>query len=716
MTIGIKRPFLLFNLVCLGANILMMLTNTDYILLPLCLCCTVCLILCIKASVYAKHFLVAAAAVVMSALLFAANLGIPAAYENLSIKNADISGTVHEVKPETKNSFAYILKDYTVNEKPYRGYLRLYSTVYTPALAGDKIEFTASEVFSEKYEGLYRYHSLSSKTYLTAFCQEEPVVTKSASETDIISAINRLKWAVTQKYFDNMDYNEAAVATALITGNKDYIPEEIELSFRISGISHIFAVSGMHLSIWTGLFFIIFKQRAKSAHIPNLAAILFVIFFCIFTGFSPSVLRSGIMLVTVFTAKLLRRQADGLNSLGIAGSVLLLLNPFLAGNVSFLLSFGATFAVIWFSEFIIPQLTLKKKKNILSPVNFIKKIVEAIAISVAAMLTTLPVTAIFFGYVSLLSPIAGLIVTPLAEAVMLFSFLSALIPAGNMLSVVLFRGTEFFASAITGITEFFGQFDEAILSTHPSIIIPWFIVSVFTIFLVYIMTKNRKNLLICVLSGIFVLLCATALQSAVHKDETRIYIPGNNNATCVTLITDSGRNSLIYGTGGDYSSVNKTTSYLNSSGAMRTNAIIIPRDRKTENKNTEALMTKVFPDNIIKAYSGKKDGICEFSLNSSTSIYCETTENFCASVIITGGIKTVICSLPYSDFSQAAPIFTSADILICRNALPRNINTDNFKEIIIMTDSPNTREHSTASTYGGDIEIILKGDTYAISR
>lgn len=711
----IKRPFLLFSLVCLASDVLMMLTNTDYIILPLILCSIGCLTLCLRASDGAKHFLVAASAVVMSAILFSLNLGLPAAYEQLSLKNAEVSGTVYEVKPETENSFAYILKDYTVNEKPYSGYLRLYSTVYTPALPGDRIEFTASEIFSQKYEGIYRYHSLSARTYLTAFCRENPQITQEADKKDIISAINRLKLSVTQKFFENMPYTEAAVATALITGSKDYIPDDISLSFRISGISHIFAVSGMHLSIWTGLFFIIFKQRARSARLPNIAAIIFVVFFCIFTGFSPSVLRSGIMLVTFFAAKLFRRQADGLNSLGIAGSALLLINPFLAGNVSFLLSFAATFALIWFSEFIFPQIFTRNRKKAFSFTNLIKKSANAIAISFAAMLMTLPITAVFFGYISLLSPIAGLIVTPLAEAVMLSSFIAAIIPSGNILSFAVFSIARLAASAITAVTGFFATLDEAVLSTQPLIIIPWFTLSVIALCTVYIKTKNKKNLLICVLASVFILLSTTALHTSVHRNDTKIYIPGASNATCVTLVSASGREALIYGTGGDYSTTNKTTAYLNSAGVMTADILMIPRDKKTENNNTSVYLEKLFPEEIIRIYDDTNNGIYEASFGIF-QFYSKSTDDFCATAITADGIKIVICSLPYSDFSQTDPIFTSADILICRNALPRNINTESFKEIIIMSDSPYKDARADISTFEGDIEITLKGDSYALSR
>ncbi len=715
MTKSIKRPFVLFCFVSLTAIVFMMLTDSGYIILPLIACAAVCLILCLRASAYATHFLIVTAAITVSALIFLSGLTYPAAYAGLSLKGARVTGTIYEINPETESSYAYVLKDYTVNGTAFKGYLQLYTSDQSQGEEGDRVEFTASEIFSEEYEGIFKYHSLSERSYLTAFTREAPSVTAEAEKSDIVSKINKLKRIITQKFFDNMEYDNAAVATALITGNKDYLSEEIALSLKISGVSHIFAVSGMHLSIWTGIFFIIFRQRARSAVIPNIAAIVFVIFFCIFTGFTPSVLRSGIMLITVFSAKLFRRQADGLNSLGIAGSVLLCANPFLAGNVSFLLSFSATFAIIWFSEFIIPQLSVKPRKRLPSPCALTKKLADGLLISLAVILTTLPITAVFFGYVSLLSPVTGIIITPLAEAVMLLSLLAGLFPAGNMLSYVMFSLAELPSSAITALTGYFSRFEEAIVSVHEEIIIPWYIASVLIIFTVYALTKNKKNLLICILAGVAVLLSAASIHSVVHKNETKLYIPEGNNATTVAVVCESGKETFIYGTGGDYSTVSKITSYLNASGSFEADAIIIPRSQKTENFNTEYYLKKIFPRNVISAYSENETTVSEFNFGD-TYVYCRSSEDFCAAAIVCGNTKAVICSLPYSDFAHADAIFTQADVLICRSAVPQNADTDNYKEIIIMTDSPYRGTDLTVSTRNGDTEIILKGDSYAVNR
>lgn len=699
----------------MGTDLLIMLTDISYVILTLLLCSTLCIFLSLGFCVYAKHFLIGTAAVIMCALLFSLNLIIPRAYENISIKNAEICATVYEIKPATENSYVYVLKNISANGKEYKGYTCLYSSAYSPALPGDRIEFTASEFFSQEATGLFRYHSLSSKGYFSAFCREQPVITQTASDKDIISLIGRFRQRVCDKYFDNMDYASAAVTTALITGNKDYIPDEIALSFRLSGISHIFAVSGMHLTVWTSLFFIIFRQRAKSAVIPNIAAILFVIFFCIFTGFSPSVMRAGIMLITAFSAKLFIRQADGLNSLGIAASVLLIFNPFLAGNVSFLLSFAATFTVIWFSEFIIPQMLSSRGKRF-SLKRLITRTAENIMTSATVILTTLPITSVFFGYVSLLSPVTGLIITPLAEGVMILSSLSLLAPTGSKAADFLFCLTQFFSSAITELTAFFAQADFMILGTQPSIVIPWFIISAAVMFTAYLKAKSKRTVLLLALTSTAVLLCLSLLYSAARQDETRIYIPEGNNATNVSVVVGSGAKSLVYGTGGDYESVTKTTAYLNSAGIIKADAVIIPRDTAAESENTDAYKAKLFPKNVLDLRGGTTDSGSSFSLSEGVSIYCKSTDEFCAAVITADDIKIIICSLPCSDFSQADPIFGNADILICRNALPESINPDSFREIIVMTDTPYSTAYATASTYGGDIEITLKGDTYAISR
>ena len=94
----------------------------------------------------------------------------------------------------------------------------------------------------------------------------------------------------------------------------------------------------MHLSIWTGLIFLILRKKAVSKPYVGILLIIFIILFCFFTGLSPSVLRAGIMQISLYLGAIFRKRAEPVNSLGLATAVLLISNPFLAGNVSFLLS------------------------------------------------------------------------------------------------------------------------------------------------------------------------------------------------------------------------------------------------------------------------------------------------------------------------------------------------------------------------------------------
>lgn len=147
------------------------------------------------------------------------------------------------------------------------------------------------------------------------------------------------------------DRDTAAVLTALTTGQKDGISDELRHTFSVSGASHILAISGLHLSIIAYLFYHLFYV-SLSFH-PHLAirgwgrkgalvlTILPLFIYALLSGWSPATRRAMIMISVFIMAALVDRESDGFNSLAIAGIIILSLDPAALYAISFQLSFGA---------------------------------------------------------------------------------------------------------------------------------------------------------------------------------------------------------------------------------------------------------------------------------------------------------------------------------------------------------------------------------------
>ncbi len=216
---------------------------------------------------------------------------------------------------------------------------------------------------------------------------------------------------------------------ALMLGDKSGLYESPgqRLALSRAGFMHVVAVSGMHVAYLAALLQLLFGRTRTSA----LLSIAFVWLFVLVTGASPSAVRAGIMQSLLLFAPLVRRENDPLTSLSAALALILLLNPYAAASVSLQLSFAAMAGLLCFSQWFRDGLFAFLPANALG--RMLEKPMEIMAASLSAMIFTLPLVAIHFGYVSILSPLAGMLAlwtVPISFCGAYFSCgLAALVPA-----------------------------------------------------------------------------------------------------------------------------------------------------------------------------------------------------------------------------------------------------------------------------------------------
>lgn len=220
-----------------------------------------------------------------------------------------------------------------------------------------------------------------------------------------------------------------AFAAAVITGDRSRLSQEAVNAFKIAGISHLTAISGLHLSIITGCVYYILSKLKVNEKVNSVIMILFVLFYCALTGFTSSVVRAGIMLVTLLAGRVINRRTDTLNSLGFAVFIMCL-NPFAVCDVGAVLSVTAVLAIITaYPAFTIYSTNLLnkifKKRNTFSFVSkksFVSA-VETVSLPAAVLLYTMPVLYLFFGYYSFIGLLINCIAVPLGSLSTVLSFL-----------------------------------------------------------------------------------------------------------------------------------------------------------------------------------------------------------------------------------------------------------------------------------------------------
>ena len=200
-----------------------------------------------------------------------------------------------------------------------------------------------------------------------------------------------------------------SICTALLVGYDDEIDKDIMQSFSHSGTLHILSVSGMHTGLLYALIisvFLFFDKYDKYKKSKCLTIILFLLLFVIITGFSPSVLRAALMLSLVSIGSAFYKQGNSYNTLLVSAFVLLLYNPYLIEDASFLLSYFAVFGIMYLYPILHRLFIFDNKIG--------QWFWNLILMSVAATVFTLPISLYFFHQFPIWFAFSNLIIIPIS--------------------------------------------------------------------------------------------------------------------------------------------------------------------------------------------------------------------------------------------------------------------------------------------------------------
>ena len=253
----------------------------------------------------------------------------------------------------------------------------------------------------------------------------------------ILDYFSYLRFFLTNSISKNISKPANGIASALLTGDKSAIPSDIRDVFIKSGTAHILAISGLHMSILSGILYAVFfkmflylRLLLQFINPKKYAAILSIFFSFLYlalSGFSPSATRAFIMTSICFISIAIGRGTVSLRNISFAALCILIFDPASLFLVSFQLSFGAVLALISFYE-----AYQKKLSKLISTSNFLSKIslylLTSSATTLVASLATLPISISTFNRLSLTSifgnmiaiPITSFLIAPFGIASLLF--------------------------------------------------------------------------------------------------------------------------------------------------------------------------------------------------------------------------------------------------------------------------------------------------------
>ena len=211
--------------------------------------------------------------------------------------------------------------------------------------------------------------------------------------------------------------NVEIVYSALF-GDKDLLSNKKYSAYKLSGVAHLLAVSGLHVGIIVAILNFIFNKLNANKWAKFVFISLFLGLYAYLCGFSISVVRASIMALVLMFARNTGRQYDSLNSIGIAGIVIFIINPLCIFDVGFLLSFACVLGItLFYATF--SALFQHTKMN--------KKLADSLAISLATSLSFLIIMKCYFKTVNAISLVANVILIPIFTFGFTFVFILSLL-------------------------------------------------------------------------------------------------------------------------------------------------------------------------------------------------------------------------------------------------------------------------------------------------
>ena len=359
-------------------------------------------------------------------------------------QNLEIVAVVISNVKEQEYSNKYEVKTIS-NEKLY-----IYVDKKVKLEYGDKIkikgEFQEPQS-SRNYKGFdYKQYLKTKKIYGSIKVADVKILDKNKANK-IMQLSNSIFLKIQDNIKNTYDEKIYPIISGIMLGYTEEIDENTKQNFSTSNISHVLAVSGMHISYIIILITSSTQKLLGKRNSKIIASIVLIIYMFI-TGFSVSIIRAGIMGIILCMAFVLYRKSDTLNNISIAIVLTLINNPYSINSISFLLTYGGTIGILYFEKIIENIIKNIKIKNRKYKYAFIKiqrkcsKLIEVVSVTISAQIIIMPIMILSFNTIGLgflltnllLSSIIGIIVMGGFVQIMI-SFIS--INAGKALANII---------------------------------------------------------------------------------------------------------------------------------------------------------------------------------------------------------------------------------------------------------------------------------------
>ena len=406
----------------------------------------------------------------------------------------------------------------------------------------------------------------------------------------IISKIKIWRISLGNKIHKEISFDKSGYIEALIFGDKAYLEKDEIINYKNLGTSHLLAISGLHLGVLISLIYFILLRLRFSVEIIEKIVFLVIPFYMLISGFSPSVLRAGgmIMLYIIFRKK----DMTKLEALLTTFILMLFINPLFIFDIGFELSFLITFCLLMSDDF------LSGSKNIFT---------SGFKISLVSSLASLPILVMnfyTFSYISIISniflvPIFSLVIFPLV----LISYVSFLF------SITLFN--VIFKPILNISFSFFDKIQDLFLNSSPMLIGRHnnYVGVIIFIFILCILIYLNKNKFLLATLGVLLLFFTLLGFSYIGEDKIEEVKIGKGDVYYVR----EGRGNLLINTSNniqnfyndfrkkdvEYDIINEYNQMLNYEGKRKIDYLVLTSFKRDKVGYASELVGKDMVNEVI---------------------------------------------------------------------------------------------------------------------
>ena len=520
----------------------------------------------------------------------------------------------------------------------------------------------------------------------------------------------KLRQIVREALRDALDEDSFKLCSALLIGDKYVLGDDVYQMFKRAGVSHLVVVSGLHFAILTSIFMFFIRKFYKVRQLPIILCVLFVFLYMAVTGYSPSVVRSGMMMLICCLGLSLSREPYSLNSLGLAAIILTIANPYAVGDVGLILSFSSSFAIIVFTPSLCAKcykrIKLKKYEGENRCVRFlvrfknklIRGAVDLTCVNISVFVVSLPLSILFFGATSIVSVIATFVLyLPIWGLLFLTFVLAAVyyIPIVTLvLTPVLSFGVEILAHFSLWLVELFASIPFAYLTVKNNYVYVWVMMYVIMFCMMLLCRHKTVAVKVFVCSSLAVLLAGYVTSGLLSSKVSTLNVYGVEYGTAV-IYSDSSVTAVLEldcSKSNIYQVIDKIE--------RKTNHIDFASSISDDTTSVNSLysLTKVFAISDVLLYDTKRsveladsvDNVIvpaeNFTVELSDTVsvqYYMTDEGYI--IYLNANDNTTLILPPYIDAQNIPENFRKADTIIINNN-PLNSQLLTCDTLIISAD------------------------------